>query len=106
MRDRQNSFDDCHQQHLKIKLGEILNAFVQAPEKEKMWTTSGPEFSKGASDIAMLVRAFYSLKSAGAAFTSHHARCIETMGYESYKADLNLLLKPKIRPENGALYYS
>ena len=30
---------------LKVKLGDILNAYVQAPVTEKLWTNLGPEFN-------------------------------------------------------------
>ena len=33
---------------LEVKLGNILNAYVQAPVTEKVWTTMGPEFGKDA----------------------------------------------------------
>ena len=52
---------------LEVKSGDILNAYVQAPVTEKVWTTLGPEFSKDAGKTAVIVRALYGLKSAGAA---------------------------------------
>ena len=75
---------------LEVKSGDILNAYVQVPVTEKVWTTLGPEFSKDARKTAVIVRALYGLKSAGAAFRSHLARCMESMGYQSCKADLDL----------------
>ena len=30
----------------EVELGDIMNAYVQAPVTEKMWTTLGPEFGK------------------------------------------------------------
>ena len=82
---------------LEMKLGDILNAYIQAPVTEKVWTTLGPEFGKGAGKTAVIVRALYGLKSEGAAFRSHLARCMESMGYQSCKADSNLWLKPELR---------
>ena len=89
---------------LEVKLGNILNAYVQAPVTEKMWTTLGPEFGKDTRKTAVIVRALYGLKSAGAAFRSHLARCMESLDYQSCKADPDLWLKPEIRPENGVQY--
>ena len=91
---------------LEVKSGNILNAYVQAPVTEKVWTTLGPEFGKDAGKTAVIVRALYGLKSAGAAFRSHLARCMESMGYQSCKADPDLWLKSEIRPEDGVKYYS
>ena len=31
---------------LEVTLGNILNAYVQAPVTEKVWTTLDPEFGK------------------------------------------------------------
>ena len=83
---------------LEEKSGGILNACVQAPVTEKVWTTLGPEFGKDAGKTAMVIRALYDLKSAGAAFKSHLAKCMESLGCQSCKADPNLWINPKIRP--------
>ena len=48
-----------------------MNAYVQAFVTEKMWTSLHLEFVKDAKKTAMIVRALYGLKSAGAAFKSH-----------------------------------
>ena len=64
-----------------------MNAYVQAPATEKVWTFLGHEFGKDARKTAVIVRALYGLKSAGAAFRSHLARCMESLGYQSCKAD-------------------
>ena len=66
----------------------------------------GPEFGKDARKSAVIVRALYGHKSAEAAFRSHPTRCMESLGYQSCKADPNLWLKPEIRPEDGIRYYS
>ena len=91
---------------LEVKLGNILNAYVKAPVTENLWTTLGSEFSKDSGNTAVSVRALYGLKSAGAAFRSHLAKCMESLGYESCKADSDLWLKQEIRPEDGVQYYS
>ena len=80
---------------LDIKSDDILNAYVQAPVTEKVWTTLSPEIGKDAWKTALIVRALYGLKSAGAAFRSHLARCMESMVYQSCKADPDLLPKPE-----------
>ena len=72
---------------LEVKSGDILDAYVQAPVTEKVWTMLGPEFGKDARKTAVIVRALYGLKSAGGAFRSHLARCMEALGYQSCKAD-------------------
>ena len=65
--------------NLEVKLGHILSAYVQALVTKKVRTTLGPEFSKDARKTAVIVRAFYGINSAGAAFRSHIARiCLIT----------------------------
>ena len=86
---------------LEFQSGNILNTYVHAPVTEQVWTTLGSEFSKDARETAMIVRASYCLKSAGAASRSHLARCMESLGYESCKIDQDLWLKPEIRPDDG-----
>ena len=49
---------------LEVKSGNILNAYIQAPCTEKVWTTLGPEFAKDAKKTAVIVRALYGFKSA------------------------------------------
>ena len=48
--------------NLEVKLGDILNVFVQVPIIEKVWTTLSPELSKDISKTAVIVRALYDLK--------------------------------------------
>ena len=45
--------------NLEVKSGDILNAYVQAPVTEKMWTILGPEFGKDARKTAVIVRALH-----------------------------------------------
>ena len=47
-RDSENSFDDCFLNDLEIKLGSILNAYVQSPNTEKVYNTFGLEFGRDA----------------------------------------------------------
>jgi hypothetical protein len=49
---------------LEVKVGDVLNACITAPVKEKVWTVLGPEFGHDAGKSAIIVRALYGLKSA------------------------------------------
>ena len=53
---------------LEVNSGNILNAYVQAPLTEKVWTMLGPKFGRGTRRSAVIVRALYGLKWAGMAF--------------------------------------
>jgi hypothetical protein len=53
---------------LEVKVGDVLNAYIATPVREKVWTVLGPDFGHDAGKSAIIVRALYGLKSAGAAF--------------------------------------
>ena len=50
---------------------------------EKVWTTLGHELGRDARKTAVIVRALNGLKSAGVAFRSNLAKCMESLGYQS-----------------------
>ncbi len=75
---------------LDVKVGDVLNAYITAPDKEKVWTILGPKFGHDAGRSAIIVCALYGLKSAGAAFRAHLASFMRQMGYTSCKADPDL----------------
>ena len=57
--------------NLEVKVGDVLNAYITAPITKKVWTILGPEFGPNAGKTALIVRALYGLKSAGASFCTH-----------------------------------
>ncbi|KAL7452165.1 hypothetical protein ACHAXS_000270 [Conticribra weissflogii] len=72
---------------------DIMNAYITASNKEKIWTLLGPVFGKDKGCKAIVVRALYGLKSAGSAFRSHLTDCMRQLGYESNKANPDLWMK-------------
>ena len=58
---------------LEVKVGDVLNAYITAPITKKVYTILGPEFGPDSGKTAIIVRALYGLKSAGAAFCAHLA---------------------------------
>ena len=91
---------------LEVKTADIKNAYLTAPVTEKIWTILGPEFGPDKGKKALVVRALYGLKSAGAAFRNHLADCMDFLGYESCLADPDLWYKAEINPANNHKYYS
>ena len=75
---------------LEVKAAEVLNAYVMAPNHEKIWTVLSPEFEDDAGKSAVIVRASYGLKSAGASFRAHLAQCMQELEYCSCNPDPNL----------------
>ena len=75
---------------LELKAGDVENSYITAPITEKVWTILGPEFDADAGKCAIIVRALYGLKSAGAAFRAHLADTMRVIGYVPCMADQDL----------------
>ena len=56
---------------LEVKVADIINAYLCAPNTEKNWTVLGPEFGDDTGKKAFIVRALYGQKSSGASFRNH-----------------------------------
>ncbi len=91
---------------LKVEASDVLNAYIMAPVAEKIWTILGPEFGNDFGKTAIIVRALYGLKSAGAAFCAHLTSFMQQLGYTSCKADPDLWYKAETRPDNNFSYYA
>ena len=59
---------------LDIKAADVLYAYVMASNHEKTWTVLGSEYGDDAGKSAIIVRALYSVKSAGASLRAHLAQ--------------------------------
>ncbi len=73
---------------------------------KKIWTVLGPEFGKDAGKRAVIVRALYGLKSAGAAFRAHLAACMREIGFTSCLADPDLWYTEMTQPDDNFKYYA
>jgi hypothetical protein len=89
---------------LNVKMADIENAYLTAPITEKIWTVLDPEFGDDAGNRALIIRAIYGLKSAGAAFRNHLAECMKNLGREPRRADRDLWMKAETRPHDGVRY--
>jgi hypothetical protein len=89
-----------------VKIADIENAYLTAPITEKVWTVLGPEFGDDAVKRALIVRALYGLKSAGAAFRDHLAECMKHLGWYPCRADRDLWMKAETRHDEGASYWA
>ena len=90
---------------LDIMAADIRNAYLQAPITEKYWTICGPEFGiENQGKKALIVRALYGTKTAGADFRNHLRDCMEHLGYESCKADPDLWMRRAVT-DKGSAYW-
>ncbi|KAL7474299.1 hypothetical protein ACHAW6_000277 [Cyclotella cf. meneghiniana] len=90
--------------NIDIWAADVLNAYITAPCREKIWTTPGREFGDDCGRKAVIVQALYGLKSSGATFRAHLARCLCKMGYCSCPADPDLWVKEQT-DQKGNHYY-
>jgi hypothetical protein len=89
---------------LQVKTSDIENAYLTAPTEEKLYTILGSEFGENEGKTAVIVRALYGTKSAGASFRNHLADCMLFLEYESCKADPDVWIKRFHKPD-GTPYY-
>jgi hypothetical protein len=90
--------------YLDVKMADIGNAYLAAPITEKVWTVLGPEYGDDSGKRALIVRALYGLKSAGAAFSNQLAECMNHLRWNPCRADRDIWMKAETRPDNGVLY--
>ena len=65
--------------NLDIMSADISNAYLNAPNKEKIWTVAGHEFGIDKGSVFIITRALYGLKSAGAAWRTFFAQMLHNL---------------------------
>jgi Reverse transcriptase (RNA-dependent DNA polymerase) len=90
---------------LSLKAADIQNAFLTAPNLEKVYIVAGPEFGTEQGKTFIIRKALYGLKSASAAFRAYLAEKLEEIGFKSSIADPDVWLRPASAPD-GTEYYS
>ena len=90
---------------LDVFAADIQNAYLTSPCEEKIYTVLGPEFGPHRQGKkALVVRALYGLKSAGAAFRNHLASCLGHLGFTASRGDPDVWYHPA-KKANGEEYY-
>jgi hypothetical protein len=85
---------------LDVLAGDVQNAYLNAPTKEKCWFIAGPEFGPDrCGKPVIIVRALYGLKSSGARWRDHMAATLRSAGYQSCYADPDVWMKPNTKPD-------
>ena len=83
---------------------DIQNAFLQAPISEKHYIICGPEFGlENVGKIAIIVKALYGGKSAGADYWKHVRKAMLSMNFKSCRADPDVWYRPGIK-DDGTKY--
>ena len=83
---------------------DIGNAYLQADNKEKVYTIAGPEFGALQGQRVLIVRAIYGLKSSGAAWHDHFSNTLFDMSFKPSYAVNDVWMQPAIKPI-GYKYY-
>ena len=91
---------------LDILAGDIQNAFLEAPTKERVFFYAGDEWKADKDRVVVVVRALYGLKSSALQFRNTLAEVLgNRLGFKSSLADPDLWYKPSTAPD-GKEYYS
>jgi len=90
---------------LEILAADIGNAYLQAPAREKVHTTAGPEFGpNNVGKTVIIVRAMYGLKSSGAAWHAKFSETLRSMNFQPSLADPDVWFRPATK-DSGFEYY-
>jgi hypothetical protein len=90
---------------LEILSADVQNAYLNAPTKERIYTTAGPEFGQGKEGRpVMIVRALYGLRLSGARWHDHLAATLRDAGFKACKADADVWMRPAVKAD-GSKYY-
>ena len=74
---------------LEVLSRDVQNAYLTAPNREKVWIRAGPEFGLVpgygylVGRILIITKALYGLKSAGASFRALMAEKLDELGFKS-----------------------
>jgi hypothetical protein len=89
---------------LEVLTADIGNAYLNAPTKEKVYSTAGKEFGSWSGETVIIVRALYGLKSSGAAWRAHLASSIMSLSYTSCLANPDVWYQSATKVD-GTRYY-
>eukprot|EP00980_Cylindrotheca_fusiformis_P022162 scaffold9066_cov80-Cylindrotheca_fusiformis.AAC.1 len=89
---------------LDVQGADIQNAYLNAPNREKVWIRAGPEFGDDEGKCFIVTKALHGLKSAGSSFRAFLAKKLDELGFYSCPADPDVWRRPATRPD-GTEYY-
>ena len=89
---------------IDVMAADIQNAFLQAPSTEKHYVVCGPEFGEHCGKRAIIKRALYGGKSAGADFWNHLREYMTHLGFKSCKADPDVWMRSAMK-DDGTEYW-
>ena len=91
---------------LPVKLVYIQNSYIMAHVTEKIWIFLGQKFGEYSGSKAIVVFALYGLNISGYAFWNHLVDCMHHLVFLPCPVDLDIWMKPMVRPDDGFKYYA
>jgi Reverse transcriptase (RNA-dependent DNA polymerase) len=79
--------------NLKIMVGDVSSAYLEAYTQEKVCFKAGPEFGELEGHLLVIERALYGLRTSGARWHDRFADTLREMGYFPCKADPDVWIK-------------
>ena len=89
-----------------VNIEDIQNANSTSPDIDKIWKVLGPEFGEYDERKAIVVHDLYGFKSDEAKFHNHLEDCMRHLGFLACPSELDLWMKPMVRPEDGFNHYA
>ena len=83
----------------KVLSGDIQNAYLTAPNKEKIFVKAGSEFGSNEGKLFIVKQALYGFKSAGASSRQYLAGKIYDLGFKSSAADPDVWMRPATKAD-------
>ena len=85
---------------LDVWTADIKNAYIQAPSSRKDYIICGPEFGlENVGTPALITRALYGGKTAGADFRKHLRDCMKFLKFTSCRADPDVWMRAAVDPD-------
>ena len=89
---------------LDLCAADCEGAYLNAPPREKLHTTCGPEFGENQGKTAVIVRALYGAKSSAASWRAAISDVIENLGFKMCQADNDVWLRPALNKHGEECY--
>jgi hypothetical protein len=90
---------------VNLLAADIENDYLNAPTRERVYTTAGLEFgAELQGQSVLIIHALYGLKSSGAAWRAHLAGTLQALGFTSSLADPDVWYRAATKPD-GFQYY-
>jgi hypothetical protein len=79
--------------NLDVLAGDVTNAYLNAPCRERIWFEGGVETGEDCGKVLVMTRALYGLKSSGAAWRADLAATLRDLHFASTQADPDVWIR-------------